>query len=425
VISGFDPTLLRREALAGVTTFLTMSYIAVVNPQILATRETGLPFTAVMTATVLLAAGSSILMGLVARLPYALAPGMGINAFFTHTLVVGDGLTGRQALGAVVLSGGLFLILSLTPARTAVARAFPISLRRAAAVGIGLFLIFLGLRQGGVVVAHPQLLVAPGPPTAQVVTFAAGLFLVTVLLHRKVRGALLAGIAVVTGLAAASGTLTLPPSWVSLPDFSLLFDFELSGLWKPTLIGPILTLLLTDLLDSISTFLGVSQAAGLVDSNGEPLRLERALQVDAFATFASGLLGSSPATTYVESAAGIRAGGRTGATAVVTGLCFLPLLFLSPLAQLVPPLAIAPVLVAVGSFMMGGALNLPDDLLEAVPALLTMTIIPLTLSITQGIIWGVLAYLLLRTAAGRAGEVPGALWAVGALCALVFFAEYI
>lgn len=412
----------RTEVLAGVTTFMTMSYIAVVNPAILS-DGTGLPFAGVMTATVLVAALGSIAMGAAARLPYAVAPGMGLNAFVTYTLILGDGLTAGQALGAVVASGALFVALSATPARAAIARAIPPSLRVAAAAGIGLLLALLGLRAGGVIVDNPATLIAPGEPTVEMALFAGGLLLTAVLAHYRVRGALLLGIAAITAAAAALGHVPAPDRWLSLPDFSTVGMFELDAIWRPALIGPLLTLLLTDLFDSLSTLLGVSHAAGLVDEQGEPVRLGRALVVDAFATLGAGILGSSPGTTYVESAAGIREGGRTGLTAIIAGACFLPLLFIAPAAAAIPPVATAPALVLVGVMMFAPARHLTDEhAADLLPAFLTLALIPLTVSITQGLVWGVLSHVALRALTGRIRDIAPALWAVAAACIAVLAA---
>ncbi len=404
------------------TTFFTMSYIAVVNPDILS--RAGLPFSAVMTGTVVVAALSSICMGLVARLPYALAPGMGLNAYFTYSLVLGEKLSPQQALTAVVMSGVLFVLISATAARTAIARAFPDSLRRGAAAGIGIFLAFIGFTNAGVVVDNAATLVGPGPLTGTVGLFAVGLLVTALLLYREVRGALLVGILFVTLLAFLLGRIEAPKELVSAPDFSLFFAFDFRGIWSSVLIAPILTLLVTDLLDSISTLLSVSHASGLVDQRGEPLRLERALLVDACATLFSGLAGTSPATVYIESASGIRSGGRTGLTAVVAGLCFLPLLFLAPLAKIIPSYATAPTLVVVGVLMISSLREIPEDLSEAVPMFLIIALIPLTFSITQGVVFGILSYLLLRTLCGHARAIPPALWATGGLALATLLADH-
>jgi len=410
---------IRTEILAGVTTFLTMSYIAVVNPAILS-DGTGLPFAGLMTATVLVAALGSVAMGLFARLPYAIAPGMGLNAFVTYTLILGDGLRPEQALGAVVWSGVVFALLSATPARLAIARALPPPLRAAAAAGIGLLLAMLGLRAGGLIVDSPATLVAPGPPSVTMALFAAGLLVTVVLAHLRIRGALLIGIVTVTAAAVVLGEVEVPARLVSVPDVSTVGRFDLRVIAEPAVLGPLLTLLITDLFDSLSTLLGVSHAAGLVDREGEPLRLGRALIVDAFATLAAGLLGSSPGTTYVESAAGIREGGRTGVTAIVAGLCFLPLLFFAPAAAMVPRVATAPALVTVGVMMFSTVRQLGDDeIVDLLPAFLTLALIPLTVSITQGLVWGVLAHVGLQVLTGRGGSVRPALWAVAGACVVV------
>lgn len=414
----------RTEVIAGITTFLTMSYIVVVNPSILARPETGLDFGAVMTATILAAAIPTVLMGLVARLPYAMAPGMGLNAFFTYGMVMGGGLTARQALGAVVVSGAIFTAISATPARQLVARAVPATIRTGAAAGIGLFLAFIGLKNAGVVIGHPATLVAPGHLTVEIGLFVGGLLVTLVLLHRNLRGALLIGMAVTTAAAAALGRVAAPEAVVAAPDFSLIGAFDLHGIWTAAIIAPLITLVFTDLFDSLSTFLGVAHAAGLVDERGEPVRLGRALTVDAIGTLLSGLVGTSPATTYIESAAGIREGGRTGLTAIVAGLCFLPLLFVAPLAAVVPPCATAPALVVVGFFMLQSVRELVgEDLVVAAPAFLTMILMPLTFSITQGLVWGILAHVVLQTIAGRARSVPITLWFVAAASAAVLVAE--
>jgi len=414
--------IIGREILAGLTTFFAMAYIVVVNPQVLSGADTGLSFSGVMTATVLVTAVASIAMGLFARLPFALAPGMGLNAFFTYSLVMGDGLSGRQALAAVTLSGIIFVLLSVTPARVMVARAFPTSLRKGASLGIGLFLAFLAFSHADVVVADPDTLVSAGPLTLTVALFFIGVLVTALLSKKNVPGALLIGILLVTGIAAAVGMVEMPRRLVSKPNWSLLFAADFNGIFTASLFAPLVTLLVTDLFDSISTLMGVSTSAGLVDSKGQPLRMDRALLVDAFATLASGLAGTSPATTYMESAAGIREGGKTGLTAVVVGVCFLPLLFVAPLAEMIPPVATAPALLMVSFYMVRAVGKVSDDLLELVPMLLTATLIPLTFSITQGIVWGVLTHLALQAFAGRARSVHPVLWGVGALCAVTLFA---
>ncbi|HUS62945.1 MAG TPA: NCS2 family permease, partial [Kofleriaceae bacterium] len=325
---------------------------------------------------------------------------------------------------AVVVSGAIFTAISATPARQLVARAVPATIRSGAAAGIGLFLAVIGLKNAGVVIGHPATLVAPGHLTVEIGLFVGGLLVTLVLLHRNLRGALLIGMAVTTAAAAALGRVAAPEAVVAPPDFSLIGAFDLHGIWTAAIIAPLITLVFTDLFDSLSTFLGVAHAAGLVDERGEPVRLGRALTVDAIGTLLSGLVGTSPATTYIESAAGIREGGRTGLTAIVAGLCFLPLLFVAPLAAVVPSFATAPALVVVGFFMMQSVRELVgEDLVVAAPAFLTMILMPLTFSITQGLVWGILAHVVLQTIAGRARSLPITLWFVAAASAAVLVAE--
>ncbi|TBR22583.1 NCS2 family permease, partial [bacterium] len=341
----------RVEAAAGLTTFFTMAYIVVVNPAILAAPGTGMSFNAVMTATVLLSASMTLLMGLYADLPFGVAPGMGINAFFAYSIVLGQGVPWQTALGIVFWAGVLFTVLSVTPLRAQVARAIPENLRTAAAAGIGIFLTFIGLKNMGFIVADPATFVRMGTLGPKSLASFAGLALMVALLRRKNPFAFLAGMGLVTALAWLAGWVQAPEALVTAPDFSGLGALDLKGALAPALWPAVVSILFTDLFDSISTFVGVSKACGLVDAKGEPLRLKEGLVVDAFATLGAGLVGTSSGTAFIESASGIEAGGRTGRTALVTGLCFLPCLFLAPLAAMVPAHATAPVLVLVGALM--------------------------------------------------------------------------
>jgi len=409
----------KREVIAGLTTFLTMSYIVVLNPQILS--ATGLPQEGLVTATVLAAAVGSILMGLFARLPYALAPGMGINAFFTYELVLQRNVPPKVALGLVVWSGVIFLVLSLTPLRRQLASTIPLHLRGAIAGGIGLFLAFIGLKNAGLIVPHPVTFVTLGPLDTRHLLFLAGLGVAFGLHIRGKPYAFLAGIAVATlpAFALSAPPKLAPHEWVQIPDSlwsapdgSLLFSADLRGALDVALLAPLVTLLFTDLFDSLSTFLGVAQASGLVDEEGEPIRLERALAVDATATLTSGLFGTSPATTYVESTAGIEAGGRTGLTAVVAGLAFLPLIFFSPLLAVIPPYATAPVLLIVGALMIRAADLRDRPLEETLPAFAVLLLIPLSFSITTGLLVGFLLHTLCFCLARRWSELPPMMWAL-------------
>lgn len=410
------------EAVAGFTTFLTMAYIVVVNPSILSAA--GMPFDGVLAATVLLSASMTLLMGLYARLPFAVAPGMGLNAFFAYTLVLGQKVPWPTALGLVFWAGVLFLIISLTPLRAMIAEAIPAGLRHAAAVGIGVFIAFIGLKNAGLIAANPATLVSAGAVRTPML-LAAGGVAVILLVHRWYKPvAFLAGIAAVTGAAAAMGLIRTPDSCVKAPDFSLIGALDLRDSLRPELLGALFIICLTDLFDSISTFVGVSQATGLTDGRGRPRNLEQGLLVDAAATFGAGLLGTSSGTAYIESAAGIEAGGRTGLTSVFTAACFLPLLFLSPLAAMVPAYATAPVLVIVGVLMFRSVSAMDFARLEdAVPQFLTLTLIPLTFSITQGLLWGFLAHVVLYVLVGRVREVHPLMFGLAAVSAGLLWLE--
>ena len=417
---------LRTEAAAGLTTFFTMAYIVVVNPSILAAPGTGMPFSGAMTATVLLCAALTLLMGLYADLPFAVAPGMGLNAFFAYTVVLGRGVPWQTALGTVFWAGVLFVAVSVTPLRVRIAEAIPRNLRTASAAGIGIFLAFIGLKNAGMVVADPATLVKLGTLDRRALPVFLGVAATVVLMRRKSPIAFLAGIAAATASGWALGLVKPPASLVSAPDFSSVFlKLDWRGALAPALAPTMISILFTDLFDSISTFIGVSQAAGLLNERGEPRRLREGLIVDAFATLLAGVFGTSSGTAYIESAAGIEMGGRTGMTSVFTALCFLPCFFLAPLAGMVPPFATAPVLVLVGALMFRSVSALELRKMEdALPAFLTVVLIPLTFSITQGILWGFVSHAALYALSGRSKEVSPALWALAAISAVLLVLEH-
>lgn len=405
------------DTVGGVTTFATMAYIVVVNPAILSTPGTGMPFSGVLTATVALACGMTLLMGLYAKLPFAVAPGMGLNAFFAYTLILQHHVPWPTALGMVFWAGVLFLLVSATPIREHVALAMPVALRSAAAGGIGLLLTFLGLRNAGVVVADPATLVRMGALDHKAAFLLLGILVAAFMTERKNPLAFLTAIAVVSGLAWGLGFATAPAQILSLPDFSsTVLALDITGALQWALLPSIVAILFTDLFDSLSTFIGVSTAAGLTEKDGRPLNLRKGLIVDAVATASAGLLGSSPGTAYVESIAGIRMGGRSGRASVVTALCFVPCFFLGPLVAAVPGYATSAVLVLVGVSMFQTMLRVDFSKLEdALPAFVTLVLIPLTLSITQGILWGFVLHAVLYAVAGRAREVGPTLWVLAVL----------
>jgi AGZA family xanthine/uracil permease-like MFS transporter len=340
---------LRTEAIAGITTFFTMAYIVVVNPAILSTPGTGMAFSGVLTATVLVCFTMTLLMGLYAKLPFAVAPGMGINAYFTFTIILTQKVWWQVALGIIFWAGVLFLLISLTPIRETIAKAIPRELRIGTAAGIGIFLTFIGLRNAGFVTSDPVTFVKLGTLDQKSLLTILGVGVTVVLLVRKSAFAFLAGIFLITAIAWATGLVKAPDRLFSRPDFHTVFlKLDILGALKLSLLPAIIGILFTDLFDSISTFIGVAHAADLLDENGHPRNLKQGLIVDSFATLGAGLAGSSSGTAYIESIAGINMGGRTGLTSVFTALCFLPCFFLAPLAGMVPPYATASVLILVG-----------------------------------------------------------------------------
>jgi len=408
---------IKREAIAGVTTFFTMAYIVFVNPSILATPGTGMAFSGVLTATVLLSFLMTLFMGLYAKLPFAVAPGMGINAFFTFSLILGQQIPWPVALGMVFWAGVLFIIISVTPIRIAIANAIPKNLRTAAAAGIGIFLTFIGMKNAGLVVADPVTFVKLGSFDKPVVLSLIGLVISLWFLHRKNSLAFIAGILATTAIAAAMGLVSVPQQVFSPPDFeSVLFKLDIWGALQLSLLPAMISIMFTDLFDSISTFVGVSQATGLVDENGQAKNLKEGLIVDAVATMGAGLVGTSSGTAFIESSAGIEMGGRTGLTSVFTALCFLPCLFVAPLVGMVPAYATAPVLILVGALMFKCVSELSLKKLEdIVPAFLVLVLIPLTFSITQGILWGFITHVIMYYIAGRRREVPVMLHALAVI----------
>jgi AGZA family xanthine/uracil permease-like MFS transporter len=417
---------LKTEAIAGITAFLTMAYIVIVNPTILSTEGTGMPFAGVLTATVLVCVASTLAMGLYANLPFGVAPGMGLNAFFTFTVVLQGAVPWPIALGMVFWAGVLFLLTSVTPLREAIANAIPPSLRRATAAGIGLLLTFIGLQNAGFVAANPATLVGVGPLDHRTLLTVLGIGIIVWLTRRGSPFAFLAAIVAVTAIAWTAGWVTPPASWFSPPDFTSVFlQLDVMGALQLALLPAIVTLMMTDMFDSLSTFVGVAHASGMLDEDGRPHNLRKGLIVDAWATLGAALVGSSPGTAYVESIAGVRAGGRSGRTAVVTALCFVPCLFIAPVAAAVPSYATAAVLIVVGVSMFHVVTDVDFARLEvAVPAFATLILIPLTFSITQGILWGFILHGALFVVAGRRRELSRAVVALALVSMALLVLEH-
>lgn len=419
---------MQTEVIAGFSSFLATSYIIVVNPAVLS--QAGLTFTSVLTATVLVSFFSSLMMGLYAKNPIIVAPGMGLNAFFTFSAVIGMKVPWPIALGAVFWSGIFFLLLSIFNIRTYIVRAIPHPLRYVIAAGIGLFITLIGFSNAHFITHHPATIVGAGELNVVVITFLIGLVFTAILIARKIKGAILIGIFFTTLAAYPIGrfwgndVLVHFSGVFAMPDFDLFLQLDLVHSLQWSVLPVIFAFVFTDLFDSLSTLVGLSEAANLLDKNGEPRNLKRSLITDAVSTTLAGLVGSSPGTAYIESAVGIEEGGRTGLTAVVGALLFLPFLFLSPVLSVVPAIATAPALVLVGVFMVRPVIKINwQQLDEAIPAFLAMVLIPFTYSITQGIIWGFLSWTVLKAATGKAKEVSLALWIIDAFALLALVLE--
>src|SRR5690554_653628 len=409
-------TTVRTEVLAGVTIFLTMAYIISVNPMIMA--DSGIDPGASFVATCLAAALGSLVMGLWANYPIALAPGMGLNAFFSYTVVGSMGYSWQVALGAVFISGLLFFLLSIFRIREWIINSIPMPLRSAIAAGIGLFLALIALKSAGIVVDNPATLVGAGDMTQPGPLLAAlGFMLIVALAYRRVTGAVMIGILVITGisllfgLTQATGVVSAPPSLA--PTF---MELDLRGALDVGLVSVIFAFLFVDLFDTSGTLIGVAQKAGLVDKDGKLPRLGRALMADSTATMAGSFMGTSTTTSYVESAAGTAVGGRTGLTACVVAVLFLLSLFLSPLAGAVPAFATAPALFFVAVLMTSGLVQVDwEDLTEAAPVVVTALVMPLTFSIANGIALGFITWTAIKLCSGRWRDLNPSLYVLSAL----------
>jgi AGZA family xanthine/uracil permease-like MFS transporter len=428
-----EQSSIKTEVLAGISTFLATMYIIVVNPAILS--QAGMSYNAVLTSTVLLSFFSSLMMGIYAKNPIVVAPGMGMNAFFTFTAVKGMGMTYQTALGAVFWAGVFFLVLSVFNIRSQISKAIPQSLRYAISAGIGLFIAFIGFQNAHVIIDNPATLVGMSSFRDPMgITFWIGLVIMTTLVVKQWKGGIIIGILVISLMAFPIGRLWGDASAVnfgsktlinftgffSQPDFSLIGSLDILGSLKFSFIPVIFAFAFTDMFDSLSTFLGLAEAAGLYDESGEPRNVKKSLVTDAFSTLFSGILGTSPGTAYIESAVGIEQGGRTGLTAIVAGLLFLPFMFLGPVISLIPSIATAPALIIVGVFMIKPIAKIDwSNLEEAVPCFLAFVLIPFSYSITQGIILGFIFWVLMKVIFAKHREISPALWII-CLFSLIF-----
>ena len=406
----------RNEVIGGATTFLTMAYIIFVNPSILG--DAGMDKSALITVTIVASAIGTLLAGLWAKVPFAMAPGMGLNAFFTYTLVLGSGVEWQTALGVVFISGIIFFLLTITGIRTKIVHTIPLSLRLAVGAGIGLFISFIGFKNLGLVVDNPATLVGIGKFTPTVIIGIIGLIITAILEVRKVKGGIFYGIIITTLIAIFAGQVSVPDSLVSMPPSMspLLFKLDILSALNFALIGAIFSFMFVDLFDSVGTIVACSYEAGFIDKDKNIKHIDKILEADAVATVVGSLLGTSTTTTYIESASGIANGARTGFASVITAGLFLLALFFAPLIGIVPAYATAPALIIVGVYMFKSIkeINFTDSS-EAIPAFLTIILMPLTFSISIGLSFGFISYVLLKAVAGKASEVSILMWLIAAL----------
>jgi AGZA family xanthine/uracil permease-like MFS transporter len=410
-----NKTTVRRELLAGLTTFMTMGYVVVVNPRILA--EAGMPVEGVLFATCISAALATLIMGLWANYPIALAPGMSLNAYFTYSIVIGRGIPWRTALGVVFLSGLLFLLLTLTNIREQIVNGIPDCLKHGTAAGIGLFIAFVGLRNAKIIVANPATFVGLGKTSdPQVLLAALGLLLIAVLMARRVGSAILLGIVAITLAGIPMGLAHWPDHLFSLPHPSgtfLKLDFRSAA--KIGLGELIFVFFFVDLFDNVGTLVGVCEQGGFLREGKLP-RASRALHADAFGTMIGALTGTSTVTSYIESAAGVAAGARTGLGNIVIAALFFAAMFCAPLVAAIPSYATAPALILVGALMCGSVAKVHwDDFSEAFPAFLTLVATPLTFSIATGLSLGMLSFTFIKIGTGRHREISPLIWVLSVL----------
>ena len=424
---GFDPSKhnVRTEIIAGLTTFLTMAYILAVNPSIFSALESqGMPTAAVFTATALAALVGTFVMALYAKKPFGLAPGMGLNAFFVFTVCLGMGLSWQFALTAVFLEGLIFILLTVTNIRSLIVDAIPVGMKNAIGVGIGLYIAFIGLRNVGLIVNNESTSVALGDlGSPEVILAIIGFFITSALVVLKVRGSLLIGILVTSligipmGITKFTGVVSAPPS---IEPIFCQFEWGQILSWK--MLGVVITFLFIDMFDTIGTVVGVSVKSGMVDKDGKVEGIGKMLMADSIATVAGACFGTSTTTTYIESAAGVAEGGRTGLTSFTVAILFVLALFFSPIFIAIPSAATGPVLVIVGVMMMSPVVNINwEDYSEAIPALVTMLLMPLAYSISEGILLGIISYVVINLVGGKVKKLNPTI----CVLAVLFICKYI
>ena len=424
---GMDPAKhsIRTEIIAGITTFLTMAYILAVNPSIFGALATqGMPTDAVFTATALAAIVGCLVMSIYAKKPFGLAPGMGLNAFFVFTVCLGMGHSWQMALTAIFLEGILFILLTITNVRKLIVDAIPMNLKRAIGAGIGLYIAFIGLKSAGIIVSSDSTSVTLGPLSDSISLLAIiGLLLTSVLVILKVRGGMLLGILVTTiigipmGVTHFNGLLSTPPS-IS----SIFCQFEWSQIFSWDMVAIVFTFLFIDMFDTIGTVVGVSVKSGMVDEKGNVDGINKVLMADAVATVAGAMFGTSTTTTYIESASGVSEGGRTGLTSFTIAVCFAIALLFSPLFLAIPGAATGPVLFIVGVMMAAPVKEIDwEDYSEAIPAFVTMLLMPLAYSISDGIMLGMISYVVINALTGKFKKISVTMW----ILAVLFVLRYV
>ncbi|TVQ02670.1 MAG: NCS2 family permease [Balneolaceae bacterium] len=418
---GFDPKTqtVGKEVAAGVTTFLTMSYILFVNPMILS--DAGMDFNAVITATALAACFGTLLMAFWVKVPLAMAPGMGLNAFFAYSLVIGEGITWETAMGVVFISGVVFLLLTWLGIREKIVNAIPLSLRLSIPAGIGLFITFIGFQNMELIVRDDATMIALGGISAPLALGLFGILLIAILEVKKVRGSILIGILATSGIAMLFGLISIPDSYFSAPPSPapVAFQLDIIAALQWGLMGAIFSFMFVDLFDSVGTLVACSYEAGLAEEDGTIKKIDKMLGADAIATLFGSLAGTSTTTTYIESASGIEEGGRSGLTAFTVAILFLLALFFTPVIAAVPAYATAPALVVVGMFMFRNISKIPmADWPDIVAAFLTVILMPLTYSISMGLTFGFLFWTVLTAINGKMKEIHPVMWIVAVLSAV-------
>ncbi len=421
---GFNPreTRVRTEILAGITTFLTMAYILAVNPNILS--ATGMDKGALFTTTVVASAFATLLMAVYAKLPFGLAPGMGLNAFFAYTVCLTLGYSWQFALTAVLLEGIIFILLTITNLREKIVDALPLTLRNAIGAGIGLFIAFIGLQNAGIIVNNDATLLSLGDITSgSALLGVIGLLVTSILLIKKVRGALLIGILLTTIIGIPMGQTHLNEVFSTPPSMAPIFcQFQWEHIFTKEMVIVVFTFLFVDMFDTIGTLVGVTTKAGMVTKDGKIPHLKQAFLVDAIGTTAGAVLGTSTITTFVESASGVGEGGRSGLTSFVTAVCFLLSLFLAPFFLAVPGAATAPVLILVGLMMMSSVKKVDFlDYSEAIPAFICIIFMPLAYSISDGIVLGMISYVLINLLCGHVKKLTPAMYILSVIFVFKFF----